>query len=209
MDVFSRSFIVVSLALVMLAACASDGSGRDDSGVVALGKMRVTIGPGWQRVPDKDVPEKQGWLRVYSRDGLGTDRLILVPSVGPGDALFRDVNGTGVPVYQGGASDADIASFVAASLQAVLWDGGATIEASNVRPHGFTGIPGFLCDLEADVPSAANQRGMVGAFVYEDRLYVTVFLAEAPGAYERHREDAQAVVESMVMTMKTIRTAGL
>ena len=75
MDVFSRSFIVVSLALVMLAACASDGSGRDDSGVVALGKMRVTIGPGWQRVPDKDVPEKQGWLRVYSRDGLGTDRL--------------------------------------------------------------------------------------------------------------------------------------
>ncbi len=202
---FFRAFAIAWLALIMLAACASDGYRKEESGVIAAGKLRVTFGRGWRRAPDSEVPEKRGVSRVYSRDGLVTDRLILVPGVGEGDALFRDVSGAGLPAYREGATDAEIANLVAASLQAVLWDGGAIIQADNVRPHGFTGIPGFLFDLEADVAGAANQRGMGGAFVYEEHLYVTVFLAELPRSYERHREDAQAVIESMVMTVKTIR----
>jgi hypothetical protein len=32
-----------------------------------------------------------------------------------------------------------------------------------------------------------------------------VYLAESPGYFERHREAAQAVIDSSVPTMKTIR----
>ena len=205
MAAFVRSFVVAVVALAVLAACASDGYRKVESGVVAVGKMRITLGSGWRQASREKIPEKQGLMRVYSRDGLETDRLIVVPGVSPGDALFRDVTGAGVPVYEAGASDADIAKLVAASLQAALWDGGAIVEADNVRPHGFTGIPGLLFEVEADLPGAANQRGTAGAFVYDDRLYVSVILAESPGAWERFRDDAQAVVKSMVMTVKTIR----
>ena len=165
--------------------------------------MRVTLGSGWQRAPGSEVPEKKAVAKVYSRDSLETDRLILIPNVDVGDSIFREMPGMQLPVRSAGASEADIADFVAASLQAVLWQGGAIIEASNVRPHGFVGIPGLLFDLEADLPGAANQRGTAGAFIHEERLYITVFLAQSPGSWERHREDAQAVVESMVTTVRT------
>jgi hypothetical protein len=207
MFVFNKASVVALLALFVMTACASGGVTKDESGVLALGKLRVTLGPGWQRVTD-DVPERKDRSRVYSRDGLDSDRLILVPTVAPGDALFNDVTGRGLPVFQLGASQADIADLVADSIQAALWGGGATVEASNVKAHGFTGIPGVVFDLDADLPDAAKQRGMAGAFVHEERLHVTIFLAESPGAYELHREHGQAVIDSMVMTMKTIRTAG-
>lgn len=207
MFAFNKASAVVLLALFMMAACASGSVKKDESGVVALGKLRVTLGPGWQRVTD-DVPERKDRSRVYSRDGLDSDRLILVPNVTPGDTLFNDVTGRGLPVFEPGASQADIADLVAGSIQSALWDGGATVTASNVDAHGYTGIPGVTFDLDTVIPGAANQRGMAGAFVHEERLHVTIFLAESPGAYEQHREHGQAVIDSMVVTMKTIRTAG-
>ena len=207
MFAFNKASVVALLALFVLAACASGSVKKDESGVVALGKLRVTLGPGWQRVTD-GVPETKDRSRVYSRDGIDSDRLILVPSVAPGDALFNDVNGRGLPVFQPGASEADLANLVAGSLQTALWGGGATVKASNVSAHGFTGIPGVMFDLDADLPDAANQRGMAGAFVHDERLHVTIFLAESPGAFEMHREHGLAVIDSMVVTIKTIRTAG-
>lgn len=205
MDVSHRSSILAVLALVMAAGCVSNGYRNVGAGVVAIGKLRITLGSGWQRAPGTETPEKTATSRVYSRYDLERDRLIVIPGVSVGDPLFRDVYETGLPVFANGASETDIANLVAASLQAVLWQGDALIQASNVQPHGFTGTPGLMFDLEADVASAANQRGKGGAFVSEGRLYVVLFLAQSPGVYEKLREAAEAVVESMVLTVKTIR----
>jgi hypothetical protein len=102
-------------------------------------------------------------------------------------------------------SATETADFVAKSLQGVLWNGSASITASNVRERGFTGLSGFEFELTADVSGAAGHRGIAGGFAEEGRLYLTVYIAESPHYFERHRQAAQAVIESLAPTMKTIR----
>jgi hypothetical protein len=204
MVVSPRALLLAGIALAMLAGCATGGYSKVESGVVAAGKMRVTLGSGWQRAPYGEVPERKAVSKVLSRGDIETNRLILIPNVDVGESLFREVSDTRPPVREAGATEDEIANFIAASLRAALWEGEADVAASNVTPHGFVGIPGVLFELEADVPGAANLRGTAGALVHEEKLYVTIFLAQSPGAWERYREDAQAIVESMVVSVKTI-----
>jgi len=204
-----RLWTVAILGAVVATGCASSDYRSEEAGVVAVGKMRVTLGPGWRRAPDADTPEKPHSARVYSRDGLEHDRLILIAGIDEGNTMFRDEVVPGLPNFRAEMTNQEIANLVAASLQAVLWDGVADVRASNVREHGFVGVPGFMFELEADIPGAKNQLGMAGGYVDEGRLYVNIFLAESPGYYERHREIAQEAIESAVPTIKTIRMSAL
>lgn len=193
------------VAFVIVAGCASSNYRSVQSGVVSVGKMRVTLGSGWQRAPDAEVPERRTGSRIYSRDGIEHDRLILVATVEDGEAIFRDQAAAGLPVFRAGMSATEIGNLVAKSLHAVLWEGGATVAASDARAHGFTGIPGFRFELEADVPGAADQRGLAGGFIDSNLLYINVFLAESPEYFERHQQTAEDLIESTVLTIKTIR----
>lgn len=200
---------VAVLGAVMAAGCTSIDYRSVEAGVVAVGKMRVTLGPGWKRAPDAETPEKTHSSRIFSQDGLEFDRLILVASIGEGQTIFRADTARGLPEFRTAMADPDIADLVAASLQAVLWDGAAEVKASNVREHGFVGVPGFMFELEADVPGAKDHRGMAGGHVDEGRLYVNIFLAESPEYYERHKKAAQEAIESAVPTVKTIKMGAL
>ena len=200
---------VAVLGAVMATGCTSIDYRSVEAGVVAVGKMRVTLGPGWKRAPDAETPEKTHSSRIFSRDGLEFDRLILIASINDGQAIFRDEAGRVLPKFQAAMAAPDIADLVAASLQAVLWDGAAEVKASNVREHGFVGVPGFMFELEADVPGAKDHRGMAGGYVDEGRLYVNIFLAESPGYYERHKQIAQEAIESAVPTIKTIKMSAV
>lgn len=196
---------VLVLVFILAAGCASSSYRAEQAGVVTAGKMRVTLGSGWQRAPAAEVPEKRSVSKIYSRDGLEHDRLILVASIADGEAIFSASGTAGLPTFRANMTEAEIAGLVAKSLQAALWESAATVVASNARAHGFTGIPGFKFELEADVPGAADHRGMAGGFIDENKLYVTIFLAESPGYYDRHRQTAQDVIDSTVLTIKTIR----
>jgi hypothetical protein len=202
-----RSLLACALLamVVIVAGCTSNSYRSVQAGVVVAGKMRVTLGSGWKQAPSAEVPEKLSTSKVFSRAGLERDRLILVTAVENGAALFRDPGTAGLPVFRADMSEKEIGDFVAVSLQAVLWDGAAMLAASNARPHGFTGIPGFRFELEADVLGAADHRGMAGGFVDDDKLYVTIYLAESPRYYEKHRQAADDAIESTVLTIKTIR----
>jgi hypothetical protein len=205
MKVFGRRAFVLFLAGAAVAGCASSEYRAAGPGVIGVSKMRVTLGEGWRRVPGTEVPEKLSTSRFVSRDGLESDRLMMIGSVGNGDTIFRDSVVSGLPAFDATMSPEAIADLVAASLQAALWGGIADVRASNVVERGFTGIPGFQFDLAVEVPGEQNHLGIAAGFVVEDRLFVNIFVAAAPGAFERHREVAQAVLDSAVVTIKTIR----
>ena len=206
----SKSMLPVAvLALVMAAGCASNEYRSADSGVISVGKMRVTLGPGWKKAPGAETPENRATSRVYSRDSLEKDRLLLIAGVTDGETLFKGGVISGLPGFQPNLEIPEIADLVARSLQLTLWGGSAIVRASNSREHGYTGLFGFKFELEADVPGAANHRGMAGGFVHEGRLYVNVYLAEWPEAYERYAEVAQEVIDSALVTVKTIRISAV
>ena len=203
---FSRRLVIAAIiALAVSAGCAGKEYRPATSGVTAIGGMRVTLGDGWQRVPTSETPEKLGLGRVLSRDGLEYDRLVLIAGVKSGNAIFEQPDAAGLPVFRANMTSSEVADFVAESLQAVLWDGQSAVTASNAIERGFTGVPGFQFDIKADVTSTTKHRGMAGGYIDDDRVYVTIFLAESPQYYDRHKELAQAVIDSMVPGIPTIR----
>ena len=200
---------VAFIGVAIASGCASNQYQTVEPGVISIGKLRVTLGPGWQKARGAETPEISAMSRVLSRDGLEHDRLILIAGIDDGQTIFRNETIRGLPEFRTEMTVPEIADLIAASLQAALWEGGALVQATNPRTHGFVGVPGFKLELEADIPGAANQRGMAGGFIHEERLYVNIFLAEAPGYYERHKQVAQEVIDSAVPTIKTIRMSAL
>lgn len=202
----SRYLFAINLvAIIALAGCVSQAPRESEAGVYEIGKLRVTLGDGWYEQSSADLPDTPARSRTWSREGLKHDRLFITGGVDDGESIFKASDYGGLPVFRSNMSAADIAEFAGLCLERVLWGGSASVTASNVRDRGFAGVPGFEFEFTVDVPGAASHRGIAGGFVEEGRLYLAIYLAEAPGYFERHREAAQAVIDSSVPTMKTIR----
>ena len=167
------------------------------------GKLRVTLGEGWYRGPSSETSEKRGTTRIYTREGIETDRLYLIGGIDDGKTIFKEDRAGGAAAFSVSMSSGDIGELIADSLEAVLWGGAAEITTANVKERGFAGIPGVQFELEASGP--ASHRGVAGAFVAEDRLYAVVFLAESPDAFERNQEAALQIIDSAILSIKTIR----
>lgn len=202
MSVIPRTLVIATLAVVLVAACAS-GPRTEPAGVVEVGKLRVTIDDGWYRVPGDEAPEKRAMTRVMTREGADKDRLYLIGGIDAGETLFRTEYAGGAPAFNLGMSLQDVAEMVAESLDAAIWGGSANVEVTNIREHGFTGIPGLQFELEVSGP--ANYRGVAGVFPVEERLYAVIFIAESPDTFERHEAAALKSIDSAVVTIKTIR----
>ena len=210
MRIPENSLISVLLLLVLVAGCATGQYASAISGVTSLGEMRVTIGEGWLRVPDADTPEKRSMSRVLSRENVARDRLMLISGVSEGESIFRSSsNESPLPSFEASMSIEQIAELVSQSMQQSLWSGNTTVTATNIRGHGFTGIPGFLFELDIEMPGGQHHKGVAGGFVDEQRLYVNIFAAEYPSPYEQYLSDAQQVIESAVLRVKTIKMSAL
>ena len=193
------------VAMMTCAGCGAQAPRATDAGVYDIGKMRVTLNTGWYEQRGSDLPSSQAPSKTWSRDGLDRDRLFVTGGVKDGEPIFKASDHPGLPVFRSDMSAIETADVVAKSLQRVLWNASASIAASNARERGFTGLPGFEFELSATVPGSADHRGIAGGFIEEGRLYLTVYLAESPGYFERHQQAAQAVIDSSVPTMRTIR----
>jgi hypothetical protein len=205
MMLFRSARIATLVAMMICCGCGSSAPRASDEGVYEVGRLRITLDGGWYKQTRSDLPRAQAPSSTWSREGVEHDRLFVTGGVGDGEPVFKASDYPGLPVFRPNMSATETADFVAKSLQAVLWNGSASVAASNARERGFTGLPGFEFELSADVPGSASHRGIAGGFVDGGRLYLTVYLAESPGYFERHRQAAQAVIDSSVPTMKTIR----
>ena len=199
-----RHIGLILLALAVMA-CGSTGQRTITPGVAEAGKLRVTIDDGWYRAPNAETPGKRPSTRVLTKNGIEHDRLYLVGGVDDGNTIFKEDHAGGAASFDASMSSDDVANLVAGSLEAALWGGSTSVAAKNATERGFTGIPGVQFDLEASGAGANDYRGLAGAFVVDERLYAVIFLAESPQYYERHRETAQQVIDSAILTIKTIR----
>lgn len=205
MMLFRSARTATLVAMMICCGCGSSAPRASDEGVYEVGRLRITLDGGWYKQSGSDLPRAQARSSTWSREGVEHDRLFVTGGVEDGEPVFKASDYPGLPVFRSDMSATEVAELVAQSLQRVLWNGSASIAASNARERGFTGLPGFEFELSADVPGSASHRGIAGGFVDEGRLHLTVYLAESPGYFERHREAAQAVIDSSVPTMKTIR----
>jgi len=207
---YATTVLGVSILLALIAACATNQYVSVVPGVTSFGQMRVTIGEGWLRAPASLIPEELSLSRTLTRENLEQDRLMIIPGVSDGEAIFQDRNdASSLPFFAENMNPEQIAAMVGQSMQRTLWNGNATVAIKDARDHGYHGIAGFVFDLEVNMSSGPDHKGAAGGFVYEDRLYVIIYSAEYPEYFDRRIDDVRHLIDSTTVRIKTIRMSAI
>ncbi len=193
-------------ALLLLACSAVAFSGCAGYSLVEPGDsvhsgLRISTSQAWNRAPGKLTPLSRGDSRVWTQDGILLDRLLIIPAVPVGEPIFKkSSDDQALPVFRAGLNPKEIEELTESSITKLFGEGEVSVETSGLRPHRFGPRRGFLFDLTMAVNDGPDYGGVAGAFVADDELYVMIFLGAKPYYYEKHRQEALAVIRGASLT---------
>lgn len=125
------------------------------------------------------------------------DRLVIIPAIPDGEPIMISRNNSAaLPVFKADMLPNELEELVESSMVKLFGEGNAVVSTSNLRPHRFGDSTGVRFDLEATVTDSPPYRGTVGAFIAADKLYLVYFLGAMPHYYDKHIDEARAVIDS-------------
>lgn len=181
--------------LVLLTGCAAS-YGLVPPGTVRVDGLEVDVSEPWNRAPSGAMPAARSDAAVWTRDGLLLNRLMIVPAVPAGEAILRDRGGrAALPRFAADMLPNELEEFLQSSLTKLYGEGASSVATSNLRPHRFGERPGILLDLSIALSEGPEYRGLAGAFVANELLYVLVYAAATPHYYDALLPEASAIIE--------------
>ena len=94
----------------------------------------------------------------------------------------------------------EIEELVESTIVKDFGEGNATVSTSNLRPHRFGNHRGLLFDISATVTESPEYKGVVGAFIADEKLYIMWYFGADPYYYTKHLASAVAIIESARLT---------
>lgn len=191
---------LVLFLLGMLGACTTVSYRAVTPGVNALGDLQVTAGDGWNRASPQATPGQRKQSQTWTRDGLLLDRLIIIPAVADGESVFqtRDKSAA-LPPFRANMLPNELEELTESTIVKMFGEGAAAVSTENLRPWRFADQRGVLFDINVAVTESPDYRGTVGAFVAGQKLYMIMYVAAVPHYYEKHKADAEAVIQSAIL----------
>lgn len=187
---------ILWIATAALTACVTPFT-LVTPGIVAVENLRVEAGSGWNHAPPHQTRYARDNAVSWTRDGLLLDRLVFIPGVPDGEPLLISRQETAaMPVFRADMLPNEIEELVESTIVKLFGEGQAVVNTENLRPHRFGNQRGMLFDLTATVTESPGYRGLAGAFIAEEKLYVMYFLAATPYYYDKHIAEAEAVIKS-------------
>jgi hypothetical protein len=61
-----------------------------------------------------------------------------------------------------------------------------------------------MFDFAASITESPDYRGLVGAFIVDDELYMVIFLAADPYYYDKYAARADAIIKSATLSSRTV-----
>lgn len=191
-----KRILLLFVLLVTLTGCVAPFS-LVTPGVVAVEDLTVQAGSGWNNAPIHQRPYARKTSAAWTKDGLLLDRLVFIPAVADGEPLLTSREKTAaLPVFRADMLPNEIEELVESSIVKFFGEGQAVVNTENLRPHRFGDDRGVLFDLSATVTDSPEYRGLVGAFIADDKLYVMYFLGATPHYFSKHIAEAEAVIKS-------------
>lgn len=191
-----------TLALVLLLSLASGCATYSlvPAGPVTVGNLQLTTRAAWNDAPSLVLPLARKNAAVWTQDGLTLDRLVIVPAVPDGEALFRDREGdAALPRFKAGMLPNELEELTESSVVKLMGEGNAAVSTSGLRPHRYGAYPGILLNLDASVTDGPEYKGLAGAFEAHDRLYFMLYLAATPYYFDKHLGEAESIISSAVL----------
>ncbi len=191
-----KRILLLFVLLVTLTGCVAPFS-LVTPGVVAVEDLTVQAGSGWNNAPIHQRPYARKTSAAWTKDGLLLDRLVFIPAVADGEPLLTSrEKAAALPVFRADMLPNEIEELVESSIVKFFGEGQAVVSTENLRPHRFGDNRGVLFDLSATVTDSPEYRGLVGAFIADDKLYVMYFLGATPYYFSKHIAEAEAVIKS-------------
>ena len=192
----SKRILTCLVPVVFLAACVSSFT-LVTPGTVTIEDLNVQAGTGWNNAPAHQRIYARNTSAAWTKDGLLLDRLVFIPAVPDGEPLLISRERTAaMPVFRADMLPNELEELVESSIVKFFGEGQAVVSTENLRPQRFGEDRGVLFDLNAVVTESPEYRGLVGAFIANEMLYVVYFLAATPYYYDKHIAEAEAVIKS-------------
>lgn len=189
--------ILCLLSFIMLQHGCATGYTLVTPGTVAIGDMSVSSSTIYNLAPSMALPEQRKGAQVWTRDGLLLDSLTFVPAVPDGEALLvTRQKDAALPVFRKSMLPNEVEELVESTIAKDFGEGNAAVSTANLRPHRFGDDRGILFDVSAKVSDSPEYRGLVGAFIADDKLYAMWYLAADPHYFKKHQEAAESIIKS-------------
>ncbi len=191
-----KKILLLFILLAALTACVVPFS-LVTPGVVAVKDLNVQAGSGWNNAPIHQRRNARKDSVAWTKDGLLLDRLVIIPGVPDGEPLLTAREKTAaMPVFRVDMLPNELEELVESTIVKFFGEGQAVVNTENLRPHRFGNDRGVLFDLSATVTESPEYKGLVGAFIAGDKLYVLYFLGATPYYYDKHIAEAEAIIKS-------------
>jgi len=167
------------------------------AGPVAVQALIVDAGSGWNRAPSHHTRSARENTETWTKDGMLLDRLVIIPGIRDGESILQSQSETAaLPIFRADMLPNEIEELVESSMLKLFGEGRAALSTENLRPHRFGTNMGVLFDLSATVTDSPAYRGLAGAFIADDKLYMMYFLGAVPYYFDKHKNEATAIIES-------------
>ncbi len=192
----TQRFLMKLLPLIVFAGCVAPFS-LVVPGAVAVADLTVQAGGGWNNAPSHQWAYSRPDSVAWTKDGLLLDRLVIIPGVPDGEPVFISRDKTAaMPAFRSDMLPNELEELVESSIVKYFGEGRAVVSTENLRPQRFGDNRGVMFDMTATVTESPEYRGLVGAFVSDDKLYLMYFLGATPHYYGKHLGEAEAVIKS-------------
>jgi hypothetical protein len=163
-------------------------------GPVEVGSLTVTAGTGWNDLTASKSPQRAAW----TRDGLTIDRLWVFADIADGETLYPEPKGSGaaLPRFRATMLPNELVAFTESYIGKLFGEGDAVVTTSNLRPHRFGAHNGVMFDAAVEPAGGADRKGLVGAFIADDKLFLVMYLAVEPYYFDLNRAAATEVIVS-------------
>jgi len=189
-----RLITVVLLGAFLGGCVAYKGVAPGESN---YGDLKVSTSQAWNQAPAALTPAARAGSKTWTQDGLLLDRLIIIPAVPDGESIFRvRSKNDALPVFEANMLPNEIEELTESSVTKLFGEGEVIVETRNLRPHKFGANAGFLFDLQVAVSDGPDYGGITGAFVANDKLYLLVYFGAQPYYFDKHRDEALAIIRS-------------
>ncbi|MDH4049617.1 MAG: hypothetical protein OEW68_01045 [Gammaproteobacteria bacterium] len=204
-----KNGLLLAVSMIALAACATAGYRQVLPGVNSLGLLQITAGDGWNLASSYATPGAWPDSQTWTKDGLLLDRLVIIPAINDGEPIFKSRDkAAALPPFRANMLPNELEELTESTIVKLFGEGNAAVSTENLRPWAFAEHRGVLFDVRAAVTESPDYRGMVGAVIFDKKLYMIMFLAATPHYYDKHKADAEALIKSAAIRVPATASSG-
>ncbi|MFC1680407.1 hypothetical protein ACFL1S_01240 [Pseudomonadota bacterium] len=183
-----------TLVLILASGCVSYSAIKP--GEIDYSGLKVKTSQAWNMAPKEATPLSRADSRTWTQDGVLLDRIVIIPGVPDGEALFKAASrDQALPVFKADMLPNEIEELTESSIVKLFGEGDVAVETANLRPHKYGENKGFMFDMSVTVSDGPNYKGITGAFVVAERLHLIMFLGAVPFYFEKHLDEALVIIK--------------